>query len=181
MEALTINLINPILLISILLWDDALSGVSTQVLDWNISESDGSTDSCTYQGDSYYWIYCEPGYIQACTIIMPFAVGSCDITIVSFETIKISFTNRTDGGYIDENGPATINKPSGSVFTMTPNDVVILANLDCGSGWYISNIKYQLKLYPGYLEYGLYCTQGDGGSSVHARLPSIHLNVIARV
>ena len=112
---------------------------------------------------------------------MPLAVSSCDITVASFETDKISCTNRTDEDYFDLDGTATINKPAGSTFTITTEQVVVLADLDCGSGYSISNIKYRLKLYSGYLEYGLYCTKGTGNATTHARLTNIHFNVIARV
>lgn len=114
---------------------------------------------------------------------MPFAVSKCDVTVASFDTNKISWTNRTDVNYISESGIATINKSVGSNFSMTINQVVVLANLDTDySNANISNVKYQLKLYSGYLEYGLYHTfNDDGHADVLARLPNIHLNVIASV
>lgn len=112
---------------------------------------------------------------------MPFAVSTCDITVVSFESDKISWTNRTDKSYFKEYGTATINKPTGSVFTMQSSETINLASLDCGSGYCISNVDYQLRLYSGYLEYGIYCTEGDDTYIVSPRLPNIHLNIIARV
>lgn len=158
-----------------------MSSVSTQVLDWNISESDGYTNSCTKRSTTYYWATCNTGLTQICSLTMPFAVSSCDVTVVSFETDKISCTNRTDEDYFDQDGTATINKPAGSTFTMTTNQVVVLANLSCDSYYDISDIKYRLQLYSGYLEYGLYCTKGTGSALTRARLTNIHLNVITRV
>lgn len=112
---------------------------------------------------------------------MPFAVSTCDITVISLESNKISWTNRADN-YYGEGGIATINKPAGSLFTMSCGETINLASLDTNnSDTYISNIDYQLRLYSGYIEYGVNCTKGGGASSVNARLPNIHLNIIARV
>lgn len=115
---------------------------------------------------------------------MPFDTSKCDISIISFETNKINWSNITGYGYA-ERGVSTINKSPGSTFNINSGDVVSIASLDCSNDTIynpsIDNIEYQLRLYSGYLEYGIYCTEGNGDSLVNARLTNIHLNIIARV
>lgn len=109
---------------------------------------------------------------------MPFQVSKATVSFVSYPSYsQFGYLNRSDRSSFTAITSANNSYNEGDSATINVNNSITL--MKAPNTYLKYNFEYKLKLFPGYLAFGIYSTESNNSGVIEVVLRDIILNIIA--